>query len=267
MTRNDLLDAARIEGDLPEECSFGPVLIEDRLASTNTALLDGARGGVYAPGTVLAVEEQTAGRGRLDRRWSAVRVDSLTFSVLIENPIPARPGFVSIGAALAAGEAIEDLAAIRTSIKWPNDVYVGGEKVAGVLAEGFHLSGSFHVVIGMGVNVNSTPEIPGNGAFRPATSIFEATRGRTTDRSALLARILARLHEMMVLVGGEGRIRVARALRDRSFLIGRHVRLARSGAIYEGRLEDHTDDLGLVLATERGEIVLPGEGTDLVDFC
>jgi len=266
MTGSDSLDAKRIEGGLPAGCSLGPVLIEDRLSSTNTALLDGAREGLYAPGTVLAVEEQTAGRGRLDRTWSADRGKSLTFSVLLENPIPQRPGFVSIGSALGVARAIEDLTALDTAIKWPNDIYVGEGKIAGILAEGFQWEGVFYVVVGAGVNVNSTPVFPHGDQARPVTSIFEAT-GVSTDRSALLARIVVRLEETMALLGDERRVEVARALQGRSFLVGRRLRLARSGAIYEGTLRAHTDDLGLVVATDGGEILLPGEGTDLVDFC
>jgi len=266
MTRSDFLDVDRIERALPEECSLGPILVEERLASTNTTLLDGARDGVFAPGTVLAAEEQTAGRGRLDRAWSADRGKSLTFSVFVENPLPSRPGFVSIGSALSVAKAIEDLTAIETAIKWPNDIYVGEGKVAGILAEGFQSGGIFYVVVGMGVNVNSTPEIAHTGPVQKVTSIFQAT-GHSTDRSALLARIITHFHDTMALLTDSRRIGVARGLQRRSFLVGRHVRLARSGAFYEGTLQKHTDDLGLVIAGSDGEIVLPGEGTDLVDFC
>ncbi len=266
MMQSDFLDAAKIERDLRGSCSLGPILVVDRIGSTNTALLEGAREGKYLPGTALAAEEQTSGRGTKGREWCAVPRHSLTFSVLIENPIPARPGFISVGAALSVARAIEDLCAIETAIKWPNDIYVGNGKLAGILAEGFQSSLSHLAVIGIGVNVNRAPDLSDGATGRPALSIFEATE-HPTDRTELLTRILIFLEETMALLGDARRIRVARGLRRRSLLVDRHVRLVRSGAVYEGRLVDHTDDLGLVLSTEQGRIVLPGEGTDLVDFC
>jgi BirA family biotin operon repressor/biotin-[acetyl-CoA-carboxylase] ligase len=142
-----------------------------------------------AEGSVVVAGEQTEGRGRLGRRWLAPAGTSLLCSVQLLPALPGErlPELTGV-AARALAEAIEALTGIATELKFPNDVLVGGRKVAGVLAE----AREGRVVLGMGINVNVPQDALPAEVDRPATSLLVET-GRETDRAELLAELLGRL--------------------------------------------------------------------------
>jgi BirA family biotin operon repressor/biotin-[acetyl-CoA-carboxylase] ligase len=142
-----------------------------------------------APEAAVAVAgEQTAGRGRLGRRWLAPAGSSLLCSVqLVPRVDPQRLPELTGVAAYAAAEAIEALTGLAPEIKEPNDLLIGGRKVAGVLAE----AREERVVLGIGINVNiPTSELPTD----VATSLLVET-GRELDRAELLVELLDRLEQ------------------------------------------------------------------------
>jgi BirA family biotin operon repressor/biotin-[acetyl-CoA-carboxylase] ligase len=164
---------------------FGrPYEFVERCASTQRLLGDGA-----PEGAVVATDEQTAGRGRLGRRWEAPAGSSLLFSLVLRPPVEAaRWPELSVLAGGAVAEAIADVTGLVATVKHPNDVLVGGRKVAGVLAE----ATEGRVVLGMGVNVSQRAgELPAD-ARMPPTSL-ELETGSEVDRCELLAEILHRL--------------------------------------------------------------------------
>ena len=140
-------------------------------------------------GAVAVAEEQTEGRGRLGRTWHAPARTSVLVSVLLRPEIePSRLPELSLVAGGAVAEAIADVTGIDPAIKFPNDVLVGGRKVAGILAE----SSEGRVVLGVGVNANQTAdELPGDVQTQPTSLRVEL--GEPVDRAALLAAILLRL--------------------------------------------------------------------------
>ena len=140
-------------------------------------------------GAVAVAEEQTEGRGRLGRTWHAPARTSVLVSVLLRPEIePSRLPELSLVAGGAVAEAIADVTGIDPAIKFPNDVLVGGRKVAGILAE----SSEGRVVLGVGVNANQTAdELPGDAQTQPTSLRVEL--GEPVDRAALLAAILLRL--------------------------------------------------------------------------
>jgi BirA family transcriptional regulator, biotin operon repressor / biotin---[acetyl-CoA-carboxylase] ligase len=161
---------------------FGrPYTFVDRCASTQR-LLEGA-----GEGAVVATDEQTEGRGRLGRTWHAPAGSSLLFSIVLEpNVPPERLPELSLVAGAAVAEALTTEANVDTTVKHPNDVLIGGRKVAGVLAE----SAEGRVVLGVGVNVaQSRDEMP------PDTATSLALEGGDVDRAELLASILERLED------------------------------------------------------------------------
>ena len=145
-----------------------------------------------APEGALAVADaQTRGRGRLGRRWDAVPGTSLLCSLVLRPPVePERLPELSLVAGRACAEAIAEITGLEPTIKFPNDVLLGGRKVAGILAEA---SGG-RVVLGIGVNVNQDAEELPRGTRIPATSL-RLEYGRPLDRGALLVALLARLEE------------------------------------------------------------------------
>jgi BirA family biotin operon repressor/biotin-[acetyl-CoA-carboxylase] ligase len=157
--------------------------------STNTDLAARAAEGL-AEGAVLVAEEQSAGRGRLDRRWSAPARSGLFFSVLLrpgEDVPEQRWGWLPLLAGVALATALTRAAGVDTALKWPNDllVTVAGEerKAGGILAE---RTGDGAVVIGIGLNVSlKAAELPvptaGSLALADAVSV---------DRDTLLRAVL-----------------------------------------------------------------------------
>ncbi len=154
--------------------------------STNTDLLAAARDG--APqGLVLAAESQTAGRGRMGRRWLSPPRAALTFSVLLRpGGVPAgSKGWVPLLAGVAVASALRAEAGVDARLKWPNDVLVDGAKVAGILAE----QAGQAIVAGAGINVSARQdEMPATGA----TSLAVAG-AICTNRQHLLTCVLAEL--------------------------------------------------------------------------
>jgi BirA family biotin operon repressor/biotin-[acetyl-CoA-carboxylase] ligase len=140
-------------------------------------------------GTLVTAEEQTAGRGRLGRRWLSPSGTSLLCSLQLRPDVPGErlPELTGV-AAQAVAETIGALAGVEPELKFPNDVLVGGRKVAGVLAE----AREGRVVLGIGINVNlPEAELPLE-VDTPATSLL-AEAGHELDRAALLVELLERL--------------------------------------------------------------------------
>jgi BirA family biotin operon repressor/biotin-[acetyl-CoA-carboxylase] ligase len=156
--------------------------------STNHDVAELARAGA-AEGLVLVAEEQTGGRGRLDRGWRSPPRAGLTFSVLLRPP-PAVPvhrrTWLPLLAGLAVQQAVERLGAVPVRLKWPNDVLLGPDhgKAAGILAQ----ADGGAVVVGVGLNVSTRPaELP------PGGTSLAVEAAQCTDRDPLLRAVLRRL--------------------------------------------------------------------------
>ncbi|NUR67000.1 MAG: biotin--[acetyl-CoA-carboxylase] ligase [Streptomyces sp.] len=162
--------------------------------STNNDLVNLAAKGAAAEGSVLVAEEQTAGRGRLDRQWTAPARSGLFFSVLLkpaEVPV-ARWGWLPLLTGVAVATGLSRAAGVDTALKWPNDllVTVGGQerKAGGILAE---RAGEDGVVIGVGINVTLREDelpVPAAGSLALAGAV-------STDRDPLLRGVLRALEE------------------------------------------------------------------------
>ena len=153
--------------------------------STNADVASAAREGA-TEGFVLVAEEQTSGRGRLDRDWVSPRGAGLTLSVLL-RPAPPRStwGWLPLLAGVATLAAVRELSDLDAALKWPNDLLLGpGQaKAAGILVE----SGDRAVVVGVGVNVSTTAgELPPG-----ATSLL--AEGALVSREGLLVELVLAL--------------------------------------------------------------------------
>jgi BirA family biotin operon repressor/biotin-[acetyl-CoA-carboxylase] ligase len=140
-------------------------------------------------GAVVVSDEQTAGRGRLGRRWLAPAGTSLLCSVQLRPDVSGeRLPELTVVAARACGDAIEAVTGLEAKLKFPNDLLLDGRKVAGVLAE----AREGRVVLGIGVNVNIDADTLPVDVDVPATSLLVAG-GAEVDRAALLVELLAAL--------------------------------------------------------------------------
>lgn len=145
-----------------------------------------------AEGVVVRAEEQTAGRGRLGRRWVAPPGTSLLFTVLL-RPAPTLVEQVPMAAAVAVARAVERVTGLRPAVKWPNDLVVKGRKFAGILVETEFVGNELAwVLLGVGINVNwdpgaEVPELAGQ-----ATGLGREL-GQPVDRERLFREVLLEL--------------------------------------------------------------------------
>lgn len=185
-------------------------------------------------GTLVTAGEQTAGRGRQGRRWSAPASRALLGSLVVRRPPRLLP--------LAAGVAVADTVSREAALKWPNDVLVGGRKVAGILVEARLLEG--WAVLGIGVNVALREE-----DFPGELRGIAGTLGRSPEEvEPVLERLLVELECWL----GADEPEVLAAVRERDALLGQAVRWADG----EGVAAGIDDDGCLVVKTARGEVAL-----------
>ena len=179
--------------------------------STNERAKQLALGG--APhGTLVTADEQSAGRGRQGRVWSAEPGHAVLMSLIVRG-LSKGDALLPLVAAVAVCEACEGTAAVTCRIKWPNDVWIDGRKVCGILVEGRPQEG--WAVLGIGVNV-STPSFPGELA-ETATSL--ALAGKAPSRDAVLEALLASLERWLAADSAA----ILAAWRERDTLLGAPV--------------------------------------------
>ncbi len=229
-----------------------PVHYVRSTGSTNDDLKELARAG--APeGLVLTTDEQTRGRGRRGRTWSAPAGSSLLASTLL-RPVwlpPADGFYLTIMAAVAAAEAVEEIASVPVELKWPNDLEIGGLKLGGILVETEITGGAIQwAVAGIGLNANwdpaSIPELA-----TTATTLASAT-GRPISRAELLLALLRRLDDHYLRLRAGAREALFDAWRRRLTTIGRVVRAETPGGALEGVAEDVTLTGALVVRDSAG---------------
>ncbi len=225
--------------------------------STNLRALEYAREHGVGNAVFLA-DSQTAGRGRLGRSFISPRGRGIYLSILTGG-LPKGEDAVSVTAyaAVAVCRAIEKLTSLKPSIKWVNDIYVGGKKVAGILTQGIidpergTLTG---VVMGVGINVlgkELDPEIDGI-----ATTLER--EGDAPDREALTALIITELLDGLDKIGTP---ECAAEYRSRSHLVGKSIRVIRESTTYPAKVLGITDGCELILEKPDGttEILATGE--------
>jgi BirA family transcriptional regulator, biotin operon repressor / biotin---[acetyl-CoA-carboxylase] ligase len=240
-----------------------------RVGSTNTVARELAAGGA-AHGTVVTADEQTAGRGRQGRTWTAPPGSALLYSAIV-RPLGPHHSLLPLAVALAVCETAERLRPeIECRVKWPNDVHLDGRKLAGILIEARPLDG--WAVLGIGLNLTIAPEdfppelrdratslFPSPASTRPAgphNRQTEMRAGRASEASAALSGALAEwldADEETVLT----------EWRSRDALLGRDVSWEKGGGVAEG-IDEHGY---LVVRLADGDRVALGAGdVHLTDF-
>ncbi|MFE6690419.1 biotin--[acetyl-CoA-carboxylase] ligase [Streptomyces sp. NPDC057743] len=233
--------------------------------STNTDLADRAAAGDLPEGAVLVAEEQSAARGRLDRRWSAPPRSGLFVSVYLTPTVPAvRWSWLPLLAGVATATALSRTAGVDTALKWPNDVLVtvdGTErKTGGILAE----RAADGVVLGIGLNVTLTAdELP-----VPTAASLALAGAPNTDRDPLLRAVLRSLEhwygEWQAADGDPAACHLQEAYATGCATLGRQVRAILPGdRSVEGEAVALDGDGRLILATADG-VQHPVDAGDIV---
>ena len=200
-------------------------------------------------GAIATTDHQTAGRGRLGRRWVEAPGTAVLVSVLLRPPAGRSAPELSLVAALATALTVEDVADLSAQIKWPNDVMLNRRKVAGILAE---LKGDA-VVLGIGVNVNQTREqLPPETETKVAPGSLRTIDGRVRDREEVLETLLGRLDRAYREWRTDGLEGLYDDIGSRDFLRGRRVTV--DGA--QGTADRIERDGGLAVATASGRLLV-----------
>jgi BirA family biotin operon repressor/biotin-[acetyl-CoA-carboxylase] ligase len=211
--------------------------------STNDDLKVAARAGALE-GSVLIAEAQREGRGRLGRSWHSPAGANLYLSVLLRPDLDDLVSLpvLALVAGVAVAEAIDEVTRVPTRLKWPNDVMVGGRKLAGILAEVGDTK-PMALVLGIGINVNQR-DFP-EDLEEIATSLL-ICRGVETDRATLVAAVLRHLHLRTAQFEREGSDQLLECWMARSRTMGSRIRTSDGR---EGRISG-LDSSGALRATD-----------------
>ncbi len=242
--------AAALEGSM-----FGKnIIFKETIGSTNVFLKELAKEGA-TEGTLVIADEQSAGLGRLGRKWLSRKGENLLFSVLFRPDLAPEKLFVlTMIFALAGVKAVHEAGGFEAGIKWPNDIYVETKKLGGVLTEFSVLDGKIqYVVLGMGLNVNWRPPAEITSKYG-TTSILKET-GVKISRERLLISLLKHLGRYYGIVSSKNQDSAVFYERwnEKSVLLGKPVIVQMGNDIIEGEAAGIDRDGALSVVTADGE--------------
>lgn len=231
----------------------------ESLGSTNTEAASWAMQG-SPEGLCIVADEQTAGRGRLERRWVSPKGAGLYCSIILRPHISQRSlPLITLMASLAVRDALSMHCGLQTDIKWPNDVLANGRKLCGILSEVVETTVGRAVVVGIGINL-------GNESFpselaETATSV-ESVAGTKPDRDQLLQALLSEIAKHYTVLQGRGGevATVQNWCAASTFADGKRVRVENCGESLEGITRGLEPDGALRIETDGGEIQLVRAG-------
>jgi BirA family biotin operon repressor/biotin-[acetyl-CoA-carboxylase] ligase len=230
------------------------IRVFEQTTSTNDVIEKLARDGVKE-GVVVFAESQTKGRGRLGRKWISPAHKGLWFSILLRPDLrPQETTQLTVASATALRRAIQSETGLKPEIKWPNDILIGGKKVAGILTElSAELDKVHYVVLGIGIDVNlDANEFP-EELKKIATSLKIET-GEMISRSELATAILRELDFDYSRICGGKFSKVADEWEENCVTIGKNVTVQIGERKIRGRAESLDDDGALLLRTEHGHL-------------
>jgi BirA family biotin operon repressor/biotin-[acetyl-CoA-carboxylase] ligase len=231
------------------------ILYYPTISSTMDAARRAASEGAV-DGTVIIADYQTAGRGRLDREWLSTPGGSILISIIL-YPEEALLLRLTMVACLAVARSIEQVTGLKTAIKWPNDVLIGGKKASGILCESEVRDDSVnHAVVGIALNVNldpaALPEISDT-----ATSLSKEL-GRAVPRVDVLVALLEEFESLYNALRQNEPIHLE--WRKRLETLGKNITVTGSSRVYEGCAESVDEDGNLLLREADGNLLTISAG-------
>jgi len=222
--------------------------------STNDVIEKLARDGVKE-GVVIFAESQTRGRGRLGRKWISPARKGLWFSILLRPDLhPQETTQLTVASATALRRAVQSETGLKPEIKWPNDILIGGKKVAGILTElSAELDKIRYVILGIGIDVNlDADELPAE--LKKIATSLKIESGGTISRAELATVILRALDEDYSRICAGEFAAVADEWEENCATIGKDVTVQIGDRKIRGRAESLDDDGALLLRTEHGHL-------------
>lgn len=259
-TAGDILSKAELESSMYTEWAGRNILYFDETDSTNTEAKKAAEAG-SPHGMLVAADYQLAGKGRRGKSWTSPHGAGLWMTLVMRPQIhPSAASALTLVAAMAVSEGIDEAAGIRTEIKWPNDIVCGGKKLCGILTEmSTELECINYVVTGIGINVN-TQKFP-EEIKETATSLY-LEKGERVSRSKLAGSIMAayeRYYDIFMKTCDMSGLK--EEYNERLVNKGRVVRVIKTEEEYMGTSLGIDETGELLVKTEDGQVqnVISGE--------
>jgi BirA family biotin operon repressor/biotin-[acetyl-CoA-carboxylase] ligase len=245
---DDSLSSASITGGLKTRFIGKRTLYYPSLTSTMEIAREEARHGA-AEGTIIIADEQTAGRGRLNRVWLSPR-GNIALSLVLRPDMAHLHSLVML-ASLAVVHSIEAITGLKARIKWPNDVLIGTRKVCGILIESqLQENRVAYVTIGIGINVNLHPDdFPD---ILPTATSLSRELGREIPRLDLVQQLLLEIEKLYLdLSAGKS---LYEEWRDNLVTLGKRVHVKSGDTVQEGIAESVARDGSLLLRCTDGSL-------------
>ena len=206
-------------------------------------------------GAIVVAEFQTQGKGRKGRSWFSPAGKGIYVSFILRPRIsPNEAPKLTLMASVAIAEAILACAPVDVVIKWPNDILIGGKKVAGILTEiKAEMDKIHHVVIGVGINVNTPSESFPLDIRDIATSLLKET-GRTFSRTVMLKTCLEFLEKQYEIFEMHGFDNILDRWKQLANMAGRKITVDVLDKSYTGTVEDVSEDGYLIIRDQEGDI-------------
>ncbi len=231
----------------------GKYIYRNVVDSTNKIARQAAYEGA-ADGTVIVAEEQTGGKGRLERPFFSPREKGIYFSLLLRPKcLPKDASKFTLPAAVALAKTMERFD-LKPEIKWPNDVMFDGRKIAGILTElSAEIGRVNYIVVGTGINVNvSRKEFPRN--IRKVAASLSEMKGEDLPRADFFRALLEEFDKIYISINEEGFGKVFDLWRKYNITLGKNVNVisAESGETFQGVAVDIDSDGALIVETKDG---------------
>ncbi len=255
----ELIRPEQILDELHTQIIGKKIMYYERVDSTNTVAKKLADQGAD-DGTVIVAEEQTGGRGRLDRSFMSPFAQGLWFSVIIRpNFPPMEVSKMTLVAAVAITKVLRKMGLIHCGIKWPNDILVHGKKMVGILTE---LNASVekinYLVMGIGINTTLSKKSLSKELKKTVTSF--AMEDVPVQRNQLLAEILQQLEQYYIVAQEQGFAPILEEWKVLSCTLGQEVKVIASDKTFSGKAVDLDENGNLLVDTGTAiEKVLAGD--------
>lgn len=257
------ISLGRIEKQLQTQWMGQALILYEEIDSTNEEFFRLLAENPQEPrGKTLIAKKQTQGRGRQGSTWYSATEEGLYLSCLLRPKIPLSDlSWITLVLALGVAQTIEQFQ-IYPQIKWPNDLQIKGQKIAGILVESRNLQPSQLVLVaGLGINLNQS-QFP-NTLGQPATSLRKVS-GQLLDPNLFLIYLFRLLEENMTRLENGDKKTLLKEITQRSATLSKEVLLFYRGKEYAGRVEGFSERLGLLLRKEDGSLEeFPAEITTL----
>lgn len=257
----DRLYPAEIEEYLPAGIGERDICYQEYINSTNLLARELAEVGANH-GTVVLAEEQTAGKGRLGRKWHSPFGTGIWMSVILRPRMaPVDAPKITLATAVAIARTVRTETGLAPGIKWPNDIIIAGKKVCGILTEiKADMDCIHYVIVGLGLNVNNL-EFPGE-IFSVATSLRQQS-GQFLNRAKIAAGLIWNLENCFQELIDQGFGALRNEWREYCINIGREVTVTGLNEVIEGRAVDIDQDGLLIVQDQEGRIqkVVAGDVT------